>query len=500
MKKIIPWVMAPCLLFLFECSVTPTEPEPALRYQRANYERPEPTVRHVKALVVYAQDANDDYPFPPQEFRERLFSRIRDYYQVMSYGQHQLEFIELSNDGGYFTSRETSTYYREHFRSGSASGVHYDGPFALFNEEILHQVIDKFGEKKFVDIDLIIMLGTDGGPDWYLPNVNAMGFARLGFNFQAAGRIFPANFGGITIEIGSDFIHKLYREAVLYWLFAHEYGHWLGFRKHRSFNIGIYSLMTSRLHADTRFVEEMRGPNPLDPLLLIEFDWLDKNDDKRVQVVHAGQQEVQIVLQPIRSHTGTVLAQICVPGTEKMPGRSNETYENFYLAYHPENASIFDNSYNGSGLLIWHAANDIMLDIECAVPLNANTNLDHLDINEDMQGLPTDFFNSDNGLEFTPDTHPSSNIWGIHNTALANLPSGISLTDVQETNKTLSFKVGIDTTTVGLTNKNLARRHGSKQKNVVTSTESNTDLHKTAAHKADARLCAEETEAAIRPQ
>ncbi len=395
-------------------------------------------VTDVHALIVYAQDSDDDYPLPDKNSRIKLYERISEYFRVMSYRKHQLHFQEVLKEGDYFRTENAQGFYKDTFQRKSTEEI-CDGPFALFNKEILNKVKEEKGSELFDGIDLLIMVTTDGGPGWYMPSVNAQGYARLGFNFEVNERTFGAQYGGITVEIGSDFLHDLYKEVELYWIFAHEYSHWLGFRRHRSDNTGVYSLMTKQLFASQNTVENGLGPNPLDPFLLRQFGWLDFEDSTRVKKLFPDEKEAVVRLNPIRSTEGLVLVQISLPGTT--PTGSTAYSECFYVAYHKKGLNQFDDIYAGEGLLIWHSVLDNYFDVECRQGLSGQPNRDHFDVRENMSGLETDFFIPQNDDVFTTTSNPNTNIWGLANSEMANLPTGISITALREVDGMMEFRV-----------------------------------------------------------
>lgn len=434
--KFATLVLGLCLVCV-QCAKAPMEPLPIRDSDGLETQPTVEDITHVTALVVYSQDADDDYPFPSQELRDRIYARVSTYFEVMSYGRHRLTFKEVTDDGSYFRSEYSAAAYVKKFQEGVFDGVDYDGPYALYNREILELVQKKLGREIFEDVDLIISVATDGGPGWYIRTVNAQGFARLGFDFTVAGRTFSSDYGGITVEIGSDFTSELFREIELYWIFAHEYAHHLGYRRHRRLNIGIYSLMTPGLSSNEQMLARNLGPNPLDPFLIMAYGWLDRHDSTRVIVIDESQHDVRVTLRQIRSRQGPVLVQIPLPGT-----KTNGVYtESFFVAYHLNDGNPYDATYAGRGLLIWHVVNDRILDVECGEGLPNIPNTDHLDINVKMGGLPGDFFNSENGLEFTPATNPNTNVWGLYNPELKNEPSGIAITDIREDGEAVTFRV-----------------------------------------------------------
>ncbi len=445
MKNCFVLIVLCSVIALTRCVKPPFEPGDESDIRQFVLRGVDSTVTRVVALVIYSQAINDGYPFPSFELRHRIYDRISDYYDVMSYGRHQLDFREITNNGGFYkTPYQASDYKRQYNQRDPNSGVKIDGPYALYNRDVLNMVVEAHGEAVFADADIIISIATDGGPNWYVNGINGQGFGRLGIDFEAAGRKFSADYGGITIEIGSGTISELNKEIVLNWVFAHEYAHNLGFRRHRPRSVGVYSLMAPELMASTSVIENNLGPPPLDPFLLMRYGWLDKSDSTRVRTIRRGAGQVEVSLSQLRSKTGLVMVTIPLPGTEINDVAPPQFAENFFITYHRRETNIYDAAYAGSGLLIWHAVNESLLDVECAGALGNETNRDHLDINVDMGGLETDFYNSQNQFEFTPDSNPNSNFWGVYHPNLKDKPCGISITQIREDGDMVRFRVSFE--------------------------------------------------------
>ncbi len=297
----------------------------------------------VHALVVYACDADDHYRFPQQGMRDSLYSRISSFYKTMSYGKHILSFEEVHDNGRYFVSDHPADYYRNHYdRKRHVRG------FGMFNEEILNKVKARHGDAVFQSVDIVIVVGTDAGPDWYVRRANATGFGMLGCDFAGGGKLFKRGQrqGGLTFEMGSDVGTSnpdddiLLKLADIHWTMAHEYGHWLGLG-HRSNNLGIYSLMTLRRQA-VKGTPQF-GPAPLDPFHIMTLGWLNEDDSSRVLAFSVDSMDKQVVLKQLRSLTGHVLARVDLPNQR----------EHIYFSFHRHNDNAFDNVYLDQGLLIW---------------------------------------------------------------------------------------------------------------------------------------------------
>ena len=291
------------LLILQGCSKQTASPT-------TKYTGIEPT-EIVRAMVIYGKDTDDHYPFPSKALRDSIYSRISGFYTTMSYGKHKIVFKEVTNDGDFFVSSHNEPFYRKNY--DRKQHVH---PFGMMNEDLLHKVKAKFGDAYFEDVDMIIIAGTDGGRGWYAQRVNATGFGMLGVDFTAGGKTFGKRQGGITVEIGSDIGTAdtsddfLLSVNLIFWTFAHEYGHWLKLG-HRSPKLGIYSLMSNRLYGNSRHPEF--GPAPLDIFHIMKLGWLDETDSSRVKIIKSEVGETLVTLNQVRSQVGFVLARVDVP-------------------------------------------------------------------------------------------------------------------------------------------------------------------------------------------
>lgn len=373
----------------------------------------------VKALVVYACDSDDHYPFPSEELRKSIYSRMSDFFKTMSYGAHQLSFKEVHNNGAYFVSTHPAQYYRQRYDPKK----HVHG-FAMFNEEILNTVKAEKGDKFFRDVDMIIMAGTDGGPNWYTRGVNATGYGMLGVDFTAGSKTFGKGQGqgGITLEIGSSAgtpdpdDDVFFGKSTLFWSFAHEYSHWLRLG-HRN-EMGLYSLMCDRSfdNATPKF-----GPPPLDIFSIMRLGWLDESDSDRVKIVTGEPGVTAFTLNQIRSTKGLVLARIDVPNF----------HERFYLSYHRQDANLFDGVYGGEGLLIWRKSGS-SIRMESPGPRQDQGK------SETKPGSQsTDFWRTGDEAQFHINAYRRFNIHSKQ-TAL-----GIVIADIREEGNRVRFKVKI---------------------------------------------------------
>lgn len=382
----------------------------------------------VRAMIVYARTVQTHPPLPPVAVRNDIYEHVSGLFATVSYGAHHLSFKETLNDGGYFVSEHPVHYYKENYNPTQ----HIHG-FGMYNEEILYKVKAKYGIRYFSDVDLIIILGPDGGPDWYAHGVNATGYGMLGVTFEIGDKVFgkKQGQGGFTVEIGTDRgtatprDDRLATVQELMWNMSHEYGHWLGLG-HRPAHLGIYSLMVKNLYTNDRMPQY--GPAPLDIFHIMQLGWLDESDPSRVQIISDTTTTV-VTLNHIRSRQGLVLARIDIPNSR----------EQFYTTYHRRDVNLFDGVYMGQGVLIWHRRGHV-IDLECAVASDS-TNWDHLDAGRDRGGLATDFFDSGRA-EFTPNTNPNTDT-GLTKRDTPT-PTGISISDIQELGSQITFTVRVN--------------------------------------------------------
>jgi len=383
------------------------------------------TPARVRAMIIYARSVNTHYPIPSSEVRNDIYEHVSGLFATISYDAHDLSFKETLNDGAYFVSEHSVQYYKENYDPTQ----HLHG-FGMYNEEILYKVKAKYGSRYFHDVDLIIILGPDGGRNWYTRGVNATGYGMLGVTFKTGEKVFGKRQGegGFTLEVGTGLgtpdsnDDRLSSIQELMWNISHEYGHWLGLG-HRSPNLGIYSLMVKNLYTNERMPDY--GPAPLDIFHIIQLGWLDENDPKRVKII-SDTMTTAVTLNHIRSRDGIVLARIDIP----------DSREKFYTTYHRQDVNLFDGVYMGQGLLIWHRR-DNLIDLECA-GASDSTNFDHLDAGTHRGGLPTDFFNRARP-EFTPNTNPNTDT-GLTKRDTPT-PTGISISDIQEQGGQIIFTV-----------------------------------------------------------
>lgn len=297
----------------------------------------------VQALIIYACDADDNYDFPAKACRDSLYARMTDYFSKMSYGKHWVAFREAHSEEKYFRSQHKSSYYKKHYNR-----TRHERGFAYFNEEILSMVKARYGEDYFKNVDMIIIFGTDAGPNWYHPRFNATGFGMLGVDFKAGGKTFGRRQaqGGFTLELGSDHgtpdphDDALYQVADVDFTLAHEYGHWLGLQ-HRPPKLGAYSLMTPARYPD---IAKGLGPQPLDPFNLIELGWLDDSDSSRVMVSDWPDLPLHVELSEIRSKVGKVLLHLQLAPSQRMA---------LYFSYHSKGDNAYDAVLPTGGLVVW---------------------------------------------------------------------------------------------------------------------------------------------------
>ncbi len=366
------------------------------------------------ALMIWAKTCDDANPFP--SWANTIPATFTDYYQVMSYNRHRITAKVATRNGGFYVSDpgHTVDYYKNLY---SQSGQDYAGPWGIFVKEILAKVENDYGAAYFDDVNLIIMIITDGGPGWYQPYGNFSGIALLGTDYTTGnGKFFGRDRGGITIEFSEG------EEATL-WTVCHEYGHFLGL-SHRTKNYGTYSLMNY-----AKYNEAGETVTPLAIQDIFTLGWLDFNDPARVVNITSN---ASVTLKPMRSTTGVVAAIINIPGT----------LEIFVISNHQQSTNPYDGTYPASGLLVWHM-NDSSVDLKCAIALDPNVyerNFDHLDLpvqdpNFHGEGLAADFYNANTKTQLTPWTNPNSN-------QLNNGPrTGVALINITSSGNDMSFEV-----------------------------------------------------------
>jgi hypothetical protein len=127
-------------------------------------------------LFVWAKTVDDPSAFP--SWTNTLPSTFVNFYQVMSYNQHNITTKNATKNGGFFVSDpgHTISYYKNLWQPGQA----YLGPFGIFVEEMLGKVEAEYGAAYFDDVNAIMMMVTDGGVGWYKSGINASGVGYLG--------------------------------------------------------------------------------------------------------------------------------------------------------------------------------------------------------------------------------------------------------------------------------------------------------------------------------
>jgi len=365
----------------------------------------------VRAMVVYARTVNDHYPLPTQSQRRQLYERVSGLFATVSYNKHHLSFKETLDDDGYFISDHPRAYYNEKYDPKQ----HIRG-FGMFNEEILYKVQARYGTEYFSDVGLIIILGPDGGRDWYVRGVNATGYGMLGVTFTVGNKVFGKRQGqgGYVVELGASLgtpdpeDDRLNSIEEVMWNIAHEYGHWLGLG-HRNPETGIYSLMVKNLHTNDRMPEY--GPAPLDIFHIMQLGWLDEDDPTRVKTITDTSRPTHVTLEHIRSPVGTILARIDITGS----------HEQYYVSYHRQDVNLFDGVYMGQGLLIWYKRGR-RVELKSAGSID-RAGKNHLDEGNDLGGLATDFFNH------------------IRPKFTSRNAEGMTITDIRELGEQITFKV-----------------------------------------------------------
>lgn len=374
-------------------------------------------------LFVWAKTVDDVSSFP--SWSTSMPTTLTDFYSVMSYNQHAIITKVATKNGGFFVSDSGHTvpYFKNLFQAGQG----YEGPFAIFVEEMLQKVEAEYGSNYFDDVDMIVMMITDGGLGWYyaeLPNRNYGGVGLLGVNYTTGnGKTFDSFTGGVNCEFAEG-------EKVTEFTVCHEYGHYLGLVDIPLIGIGCYSLMQN-----TKVNEPTEGAVPLSVLDVVNLGWLDMNDSTRVQTVTT---DASVTLAPLRSQAGIVAAKIQHP----------QLGEYFLVANQQRSTNVYDGTYPADGLLVWHVSG-INFDIECAVGLDPTIyggfNYDHLslspsDSNFHGEGLSSDFFKPSGPDQFTPWTSTSTGFFGTHNGGGSN----IAITGVTSSGTSVSFNAVFD--------------------------------------------------------
>ncbi len=368
-----------------------------------------------KVLFVWAKTVDDASSFP--SWTNTLSTTLTDFYAVMSYNQHTITTKVATKNGGFFVSDpgHNVDYYKSVFQSGQG----YLGPYGIFVEEILQKVEAEYGAIYFDDVDIIMMMITDGGSGWYLagnPN-DYTGVGYLGVQYTTGNGKTFGYFDGVNSEFATG-------ENTTEWIVCHEYGHFLGLEDLPT-TIGTYSLMQNNKVNDSN-----EGVTPLSVKEVMDLGWLDINNAARVQTVTTS---TTVTLKPLRSTSSIVAARVLV---------ENDPYHYFLVANHQRATNIYDGTYPADGLLIWHIYG-IDYDIECAVgidPIVNGFNKDHLDLpksdpNYHGEGLASDFFTPSGQNQFTPWSNPSTDWFSSYDW----FPTFINITNITSSGNTISF-------------------------------------------------------------
>ncbi|MCL4706063.1 hypothetical protein KJ068_12920 [bacterium] len=281
---------------------------------------------HNTVLFVWAKTVDDNSAFP--SWTNVTPAVFADFYAVMSYNQHTITTRVATQNDGFFVSDfgHTVQYYKDQFQSGQG----YLGPYGIFVEEILQKVEIEYGAAYFDDVDVIMMMITDGGFGWYSddPNLNATGVGYLGVQYTTGNGKTFGYFDGVNNEFSQG-------EKVTEFIVCHEYGHFLGLPDYGP-NYGTYSLMQNN-----KVNEANEGVTPLSVKDVMDLGWLDVNDGTRVQTVTAN---ASVTLQPLRSSSGIVAAK-------GLPDANNPN-SYFLVANHQRSTNPYDGTYPADKVIL----------------------------------------------------------------------------------------------------------------------------------------------------
>lgn len=374
---------------------------------------------HNTVLFVWAKTVDDNSAFP--SWTNVTPAVFADFYAVMSYNQHTITTRVATQNDGFFVSDfgHTVQYYKDQFQSGQG----YLGPYGIFVEEILQKVEIEYGAAYFDDVDVIMMMITDGGFGWYSddPNLNATGVGYLGVQYTTGNGKTFGYFDGVNNEFSQG-------EKVTEFIVCHEYGHFLGLPDYGP-NYGTYSLMQNN-----KVNEANEGVTPLSVKDVMDLGWLDVNDGTRVQTVTAN---ASVTLQPLRSSSGIVAAKL-------LPD-ANDPYSYFLVANHQRSTNPYDGTYPDDGLLVWQISGISYTDIECGVgldPITYGFNKDHLDLydsdpaNYHGEGLASDFFKPSSPNQFTQWSNPNTDLPGS-----SAFPTNLAVTNITSNGTIMTFDV-----------------------------------------------------------
>ena len=229
---------------------------------------------------------------------------------------------------------------------------------------------------------------------------------------------------GVTLDLFDD--------EVFLGSAAHEYGHLLGAQHppyHRQKSFGDYEIMDQFVHRLAPFGLQN----------LLDIGWLPR---ERVQVVI--DTTMTVGRDDVRAG-GKVLAVVMTRRQYRI------------IATHHGTGA--DSIYAGRGLLVWHQLGDSkklradqFWDVESAAGLYRNglpdpvAGADDFDLLRYEAGTARDFFRPDGAHTFGVETNPNTNFYDLGTMDAVHLPtqtmpSGVVLTNLQQTGKTISLDV-----------------------------------------------------------